>query len=469
MGLIEHELGQALAAPVKRKANATRQLQGSRRSQAKRVTSGTTEVMVKITGFGRGPGRVKTHLDYVSRNGKLELENERGEIFSGHDDVKGLFQEWKEDFCDERRHKNQRDTMHLVLSMPETTEADAVHRASRKFCKSTFGQNHEFVFALHTDEPHPHCHVTVKMRGFDGTRLNPRKDDLQAWRERFAEQLREQGVAAEATPRRARGVVRKAESSIVRHIERGDKTHEPRIPRVRALQVREFANELFAEAQGVSAPRRPWEEAIDARQRKIRGAWLAAAAALERADHPLKFNGMETRNERPDYKQIDPGRERFVQRAAALYQSHLEKAGSRSPPSAISGMRNMSSCSVVHDRNRTQVLLQSNAPHRLGQERTSHHEVRRERVSDPGVGGEARELKGSRDPISENKALAARMRAFVAAMPTIETQRQAKKRELAQQFSVRTDLRAGSKHAEENERVGPLRASLKVNEPGQEL
>jgi hypothetical protein len=54
-------------------------------------------------------------------------------------------------------------------------------------------------------------------------------------------------------------------------------------------------------------------------------------------------------------------------------------------------------------------------------------------------------------------------------MPTIETQRQAKKRELAQQFSVRPDLRDGSKHAEENERTDPLRASLKVNEPGQEL
>ena len=36
----------------------------------------------KITGFGKGGGHIKAHLDYNSRNGKLELENDRGEVFS---------------------------------------------------------------------------------------------------------------------------------------------------------------------------------------------------------------------------------------------------------------------------------------------------------------------------------------------------------------------------------------------------
>ena len=79
MALIEAELGSALHPPVKRKANNTRKL----RSTARRVASNSTEVMVKITGFGKGAGHVKAHLDYISRNGKVELENDRGEVLSG--------------------------------------------------------------------------------------------------------------------------------------------------------------------------------------------------------------------------------------------------------------------------------------------------------------------------------------------------------------------------------------------------
>jgi type IV secretory pathway VirD2 relaxase len=440
MGLIERELGSALTTPVKRKANTTRKLRASRRQQAGRVASGTTEVMVKITGFGKGAPRVKAHLDYVSRNGKLDLENDRAEIFSGRSAVKELFEEWKQDFADARRHKNQRDTVHLVLSMPESTEPDAVHRASRKFCKATFGHNHEYVFALHTDEPHPHCHVTVKMRGFDGTRLNPRKEDLQMWREEFAQQLREQGVAAEATPRRARGVVRKAESTVVRHIELGDKTHAPRVSRVRAARVREAAQELVAQAHGAQPKHRPWEDAIEARQREVRRAWLAAAAALERDDGRLRFKGNEARNERPNYEQTNPERERLIQRAAALYQSDLEKAGGRASPGPLSGLRNLSSCAVVHDGNRAQMLLQSHAPDRVGQERAADLEVRRPGARDLGAAGEDRKVEGRRESGPDNMALASRIRAFVAALPEIETQRHVVKRNLAQTFTRQADF-----------------------------
>jgi len=44
-----------------------------------------------------------------------------------------------------------------------------------------------------------------------GKRLNPRKADLQRWREVFAEKLREWGVDAEATRQASRGVTRNYE------------------------------------------------------------------------------------------------------------------------------------------------------------------------------------------------------------------------------------------------------------------
>lgn len=279
MPLIEPELGKALNPAVKRKANKTRKL----RDTAKRVSANATEVMVKITGFGKGGGHVKAHLDYITRNGKLEIENERGEVFNGKDEVKAFFKDWEKDFSDSKRHKNQRDTMHMVLSMPESVDPESVKNAVREFAQSTFAENHEYVFALHTDEPHPHCHITVKCLGFNGRRLNPRKDDLQDWREAFADKLRDQGVDAEATGRRSRGVVKKAEPSVIRHIERGDKTHQPRVSRVRAEKIKEAARELSSEAKGLPVAIKPWEAAISARQNEIRRAWLSAADAFDQS------------------------------------------------------------------------------------------------------------------------------------------------------------------------------------------
>jgi len=68
--------------------------------------------------------------------------------------------------------------------------------------------------ALHAEEKgkhgtHPHVHLVVKAEHeYDGSRLNPRKADLQRWRERFAEYLTELGVAATATRREDRGFVK---------------------------------------------------------------------------------------------------------------------------------------------------------------------------------------------------------------------------------------------------------------------
>ena len=70
--------------------------------------------------------------------------------------------------------------------MPAGTDAIAVKDSARAFAIETFGDNHDYVFVQHLDDKHPHVHLTVRSLGHDGKRLNPRKADLQAWRERFA-------------------------------------------------------------------------------------------------------------------------------------------------------------------------------------------------------------------------------------------------------------------------------------------
>jgi hypothetical protein len=101
-----------------------------------------------------------------------------------------------------------RDAFHLVLSMPTRTDPLSVQRAARDFAKLEFS-GFQYAMVLHTFETdpdphpsaHPHVHMTVKAAGLDGVRLNPRKADLQRWREGFAEALREHGIEATTTSR----------------------------------------------------------------------------------------------------------------------------------------------------------------------------------------------------------------------------------------------------------------------------
>lgn len=179
------------------------------------------EVMVKISGGGKNIQRVKSHLDYISRHGEVALEDQRGELYQGKADVADLRDDWQTTgraipLAGEKR----REAFNIVLSMPPGTNRQAVTAAARDFAAETFSR-HQYVFAAHEDEAHPHVHLCVKAVDLRGVRLNPRKADLQRWRETFAQKLGEHGIEANATPRRTRGVVRKAEPQVLRHIEAG--------------------------------------------------------------------------------------------------------------------------------------------------------------------------------------------------------------------------------------------------------
>lgn len=177
------------------------------------------EVMVKISGGGKSLAHVKAHLDYISRNGQVKLEDQSGDIYSGLPDIHDLENEWRYGGYPISVQPSIKQAFNIVLSMPPGTDRQAVTDAARAFAKSEFA-NYSFVFATHDDEKHPHVHLCVKALGRDGTRLNPRKADLQRWREIFAEKLIDHGVEANATRRHVRGVTRKHKKQPVIHIEK---------------------------------------------------------------------------------------------------------------------------------------------------------------------------------------------------------------------------------------------------------
>lgn len=246
------------------------------RGQLMRVVRGAPEVMVKITGRTRDGGHLGRHLDYISRDGALALEGPDGERLVGREAVRTLAGDWAAELAVEpHRRKDSPASLSVVLSMPAGTEPYRLHDAARAFAAATFGDRFAYVFALHDEGRHPHVHLTVRMLGRDGERLNPRKADLQAWREGFARTLRERGVEAEATPRRARGVVRKADPIAIRKLRERSMADGADMPRVLASAWRE------AVEGGTGSE--PWRRPIRARQLAVRRAFVAEAVALQKS------------------------------------------------------------------------------------------------------------------------------------------------------------------------------------------
>jgi hypothetical protein len=157
-----------------------------------------------VTGGGRGMKAIAAHFRYISKNGRLEIEDERGETTRGKGALHALADDWRfggsliEDVSD------RREAFNIMLSMPRGADPLAVQWAAREFAKIELA-DHKYVMVLHDHQANPHVHISVRAESKHGKRLNPRKADLHRWRETFAEKLRERGVEAEATRQATRG------------------------------------------------------------------------------------------------------------------------------------------------------------------------------------------------------------------------------------------------------------------------
>lgn len=173
------------------------------RAKLARIVRKAPEVVVKVTGRQRGGTHVKAHLDYIGRKGGIDIETRDGEILTSKEDIAERAAEWSDTL--QWRSRPTVSSVSLIFSMPEGTDPDKVLRSVRALAHAELSDNHDYVLALHTDTPRPHVHLTVQAEGLDRIRFNPRPVQLNRFRERFARELRARGVAAEATPRRARG------------------------------------------------------------------------------------------------------------------------------------------------------------------------------------------------------------------------------------------------------------------------
>jgi Relaxase/Mobilisation nuclease domain len=165
------------------------------------------QVMVKVTGGGRSMKAIAAHFRYISKNGRLDIEDERGETVRGKDSLHELADDWRfgGTLIDDIAEPGQRrEAFNIMLSMPRGTDPLTVQRAAREFAQIELA-DHKYVMVLHDHQANPHVHISVRAESKRGKRLNPRKVDLHRWRETFAEKLRGHGIEAEATRQATRG------------------------------------------------------------------------------------------------------------------------------------------------------------------------------------------------------------------------------------------------------------------------
>ena len=167
------------------------------------------QVMVKVTGGGCGMGAIAAHLRYISKSGRLPIEDDRGAVREGKEALRAIADQWRFGGTRIPEVSERREAFNIMLSMPTGTDARVVQQAAREFAKAELA-NHRYVMVLHTHQANPHVHISVRAEGRDGKRLNPRKDDLHRWRETFAERLRGWGIEAEALCQATRGVSRRS-------------------------------------------------------------------------------------------------------------------------------------------------------------------------------------------------------------------------------------------------------------------
>jgi len=119
------------------------------------------QVMVKVTGGGRGMKAIAAHFRYISKNGQLEMEDERGQTARGKDAVRELAEDWRLGGSLIADTSDRREAFNIMLSMPRGTDPVTVQWAAREFARKELA-DHKFVMVLHDHQANPHVHISVR-------------------------------------------------------------------------------------------------------------------------------------------------------------------------------------------------------------------------------------------------------------------------------------------------------------------
>ncbi|HHW7568676.1 TPA: MobP1 family relaxase [Mannheimia haemolytica] len=165
----------------------------------------SNEVMIKITSKSKNLKSLKNHLDYISRNGDIPIEDEQGLVYFGKEDIRNLRDNFRDNGVKIKKKgelkREVSQTINMVFSM--RSHKDVSPKKLKKSVHATLKKlypDHMYSLAYHGDTDNPHCHVVLKVADGLNNRLNLNLYDLQQMRNKFAHYLRSLSVEAKATP-----------------------------------------------------------------------------------------------------------------------------------------------------------------------------------------------------------------------------------------------------------------------------
>jgi len=249
----------------------------TQRAYVARTVRRVPEVMVKVSGGARTLAGVQRHMKYIEKKGEFGLETDMNTRASGADFAPNLVRDWDLDVealnhysKKSVRGKPPRLVHNIIFSMPAGTSPTKVLEAVRRLALNEWALEHRYAIALHTDTPRPHLHVVVKAVSEQGIRLNIKKVTLRSWRAQFAANLRELGVAANATERAVRGETRTHKrTAIYRAAQRNDSLH-----------VRDAQAKALRDAVGELQFRDPGFAVLNLTRNDVLAGWRALEAKM---------------------------------------------------------------------------------------------------------------------------------------------------------------------------------------------
>jgi hypothetical protein len=94
------------------------------RGRLQGIARKSRQVMIKITGGGRSGKSIKSHFDYLSREGELTLRDQDGREITGKEAIEGLAWGWKHSGPVLEESGARKEAFNIVFSMPVSMITD---------------------------------------------------------------------------------------------------------------------------------------------------------------------------------------------------------------------------------------------------------------------------------------------------------------------------------------------------------
>lgn len=197
------------------------------------------QAVIKVTGHKTSSGGLKAHVDYISRRGGIEVENETGEIFKGEERDNG-FSDWvvdheermRESMINADKWKSGRIASSIVFTSPEETDTETLKAVVREFAQKHFGDR-RYIFAVHAPDtevdpskvtPNPHIHLVVENVSPDAEKaLEIEPETLRAWRRDYGDIAKEHGIKIhDLNKSRTRSAPHEKDMNVYQMLKRGE-------------------------------------------------------------------------------------------------------------------------------------------------------------------------------------------------------------------------------------------------------